>query len=67
MTEPTEDSVRADVRAWLKDNWSPELGLVEWRLKLCDSGWGAPHWPIQSRCCGTTRISKRKPPPTHWS
>src|SRR5579871_4372817 len=43
--EPTEDSVRSDVRAWLKDNWDPSLGLVEWRLKLCDSGWGAPHWP----------------------
>ena len=45
MTEPTEDSVRSEVRAWLKDNWDPTLGLVEWRLKLCDSGWGAPHWP----------------------
>ena len=45
MSEPTEDSVRADVRSWLAANWNPELGLVEWRLKLCESGWGAPHWP----------------------
>jgi alkylation response protein AidB-like acyl-CoA dehydrogenase len=45
MTEPTEDSVRSEVRAWLEANWNPELGLVEWRTRLCESGWGAPHWP----------------------
>ena len=45
MTQHTEQSVRAEVSAWLKANWNPELGLVEWRNKLVDSGWGAPHWP----------------------
>jgi alkylation response protein AidB-like acyl-CoA dehydrogenase len=45
MTEPTEASVRAEVRAWLEANWSVELGLVEWRNKLIDSGWGVPSWP----------------------
>jgi alkylation response protein AidB-like acyl-CoA dehydrogenase len=45
MTEHTEAAVRAEVRAWLEANWSPEYGLVEWRNKLIDSGWGAPHWP----------------------
>jgi alkylation response protein AidB-like acyl-CoA dehydrogenase len=47
MDEPTESSVRAEVRAWLEANWNPELGLVEWRNKLADSGWGVPHWPKQ--------------------
>jgi alkylation response protein AidB-like acyl-CoA dehydrogenase len=47
MSEITEDSVRAEVRAWLEANWNPELGLVEWRNMLADSGWGAPHWPKQ--------------------
>jgi len=47
MTEATETSVRNDVRAWLEANWNPELGLVEWRQKLIESGWGAPHWPTQ--------------------
>jgi alkylation response protein AidB-like acyl-CoA dehydrogenase len=47
MSELTEASVRAEVRAWLEANWNPELGLVEWRNKLCESGWGAPHWPKQ--------------------
>lgn len=45
MNEFTEASVRAEVRAWLEANWSPTLGLVEWRNMLADSGWGAPHWP----------------------
>ena len=47
MDEPTESSVRAEVRAWLEANWNPELGLVDWRKKLAASGWGVPHWPKQ--------------------
>jgi alkylation response protein AidB-like acyl-CoA dehydrogenase len=45
MTEPTEASVRAEVSAWLEANWDPDLGLIEWRNKLVDAGWGAPSWP----------------------
>ena len=45
MTEISEDTVRADARAWLEANWNPDYGLVEWRLKLAESGWGVPHWP----------------------
>jgi alkylation response protein AidB-like acyl-CoA dehydrogenase len=45
MTETTAQTIRAEVRAWLQENWDPNFGLVEWRNKLADSGWGAPHWP----------------------
>ena len=45
MTEINEDTVRAEARAWLEANWKPDYGLVEWRLKLAQSGWGVPHWP----------------------
>ncbi|MDQ8731014.1 acyl-CoA dehydrogenase family protein [Bradyrhizobium sp. LHD-71] len=45
MSEPTEADVRAEVSAWLKANFNPDYGLVEWRLKLVESGWGAPHYP----------------------
>ena len=45
MTEMTETSVRADVRAWLEANWNVDYGLGEWRNKLIDSGWGVPTWP----------------------
>jgi len=47
MSEHTEESVRAEARAWLEANWNPNYGLVEWRTKLIESGWGAPHWPKQ--------------------
>ncbi|NQV58772.1 MAG: acyl-CoA dehydrogenase family protein [Alphaproteobacteria bacterium] len=47
MSEDTEASVRADVRAWLEANWDPDQGLVEWRNKLADSGWGMPTWPTE--------------------
>jgi alkylation response protein AidB-like acyl-CoA dehydrogenase len=45
MTEMTEASVRAEVRTWLEANWNVDYGLVEWRNKLIDSGWGVPTWP----------------------
>src|SRR5947207_310319 len=45
MSDLTEESVRSEVRAWLEANWTPDLGLVEWRNKLIDSGWGVPGWP----------------------
>ena len=45
MTEPTEAVVCAEAHAWLEANWSPQLGLVEWRTRLVDSGWGVPSWP----------------------
>jgi alkylation response protein AidB-like acyl-CoA dehydrogenase len=45
MSEPTDKAVRAEVRAWLETNWDPDLGLIEWRGKLVDSGWGVPTWP----------------------
>ena len=45
MSDITADTVRAEVRAWLEANWDPDLGLIEWRNRLIDSGWGAPSWP----------------------
>jgi alkylation response protein AidB-like acyl-CoA dehydrogenase len=45
MSEFDEKEVRQEVRAWLEDHWSAQLGLLEWRNILVDSGWGMPHWP----------------------
>ncbi|MFT4564166.1 MAG: alkylation response protein AidB-like acyl-CoA dehydrogenase, partial [Gammaproteobacteria bacterium] len=42
-----ENEVQKDARTWLEANWDPDVGLVEWRNKLADSGWGVPHWPEQ--------------------
>ena len=43
----SEHDIAAEVRAWLKANWDPQLSLIDWRTKLADSGWGMPHWPKQ--------------------
>jgi alkylation response protein AidB-like acyl-CoA dehydrogenase len=37
--------VRAEVKAWLADNWDPDLSLLDWRRKLVESGWATPTWP----------------------
>lgn len=41
----TEQDLRAEVRSWLAEHWSPERPLREWRDDLADSGWGCPTWP----------------------
>ena len=44
---PEEAAFRIEVRTWLEANWRSDYSLLEWRNKLVDSGWGAPHWPTQ--------------------
>ena len=39
-TTTNEQQLRAEVRAWLEQNWDPNLSLREWRGRLIDSGWG---------------------------
>src|SRR5205807_789940 len=45
-TRRGEDAV-ADVRAWLEDNWDPDLTVGEWWDRLGTSGWAAPTWPVE--------------------
>jgi len=45
MSQPTQETVRAEARAWLEANWEASLDLKTWRAKLVDSGWGMPAWP----------------------
>ncbi len=42
---PTADDVRAEVGAWIDDNWSPELTVAEWWDLLAHSGYAAPTLP----------------------
>jgi alkylation response protein AidB-like acyl-CoA dehydrogenase len=36
-----------DVKAWLADNWDPDLTVAEWWERLGTSGWGVPTWPAE--------------------
>lgn len=38
------ESLAAELRAWLRDNWDPELPLVDWRKRLVAAGWAVPSW-----------------------
>ena len=39
-----ESDVRDAVREWISETWNPDLGLLEWRTLLVDSGWAVPSW-----------------------
>jgi alkylation response protein AidB-like acyl-CoA dehydrogenase len=45
LEQPDAAEVRAECRAWLQENWSPDLSLGDWWERLADSGWGFPTWP----------------------
>ena len=47
MSLSDDTRIQQDVRAWLEENWDPDMSLIDWRNKLADSGWGVPHWPKQ--------------------
>jgi len=50
----TED-VRTEVRAWLDDNWDPDLTVADWWQRLADSGWAMPTWPEEHSGRGLAR------------
>jgi len=47
--------VRAEVRAWLADNWDPDLTVGEWWERLAESGWAVPMWPTEWHGRGLAR------------
>jgi alkylation response protein AidB-like acyl-CoA dehydrogenase len=42
-----QSAVRDQVRTWCSDAWDPDIGLVAWRERLVDAGWGVPSWPVE--------------------
>src|SRR5690242_1754334 len=45
MSELTVEEVRAEVKAWLAENWDPKLTVGEWWERLANSGYAAPTFP----------------------
>ena len=59
--EPDTEAFRAELRAWLEDNLTPEVVeagghqiegeslevLRAWNRTLADGGWAAPSWPVE--------------------
>ena len=45
VSELTAEQVRAEVRAWLAENWDPDATVAEWWERLAHSGYAAPTFP----------------------
>ncbi len=45
MSTPTADEVRAEVEAWLDENWDPGLSVREWWSRLQPTGYSHPLLP----------------------
>jgi alkylation response protein AidB-like acyl-CoA dehydrogenase len=46
VSDPAATAVADECRAWLAENWDPDLSLRAWRERLCDAGWATPTWPV---------------------
>ena len=55
----TAGLVRAEVRAWLAENWNEDRPREAWRRALAESGWAAPTWPPEWFGRGLAPASRR--------
>src|SRR3546814_8893003 len=60
MTDTAERSATstdavAEVRAWLEENWDPDLTVAEWWERLGLAGWAAPGLPENAYGRGLNR------------
>jgi alkylation response protein AidB-like acyl-CoA dehydrogenase len=45
---PSTDELLSDLRAWLKQNWDPDLTVGDWWERLGTAGWSAPGLPTNA-------------------
>ena len=50
--------LRAEVRAWLDDNWDPDLTVDDWWARVAGAGWTAPHFAPDQGGRGLDRRSQ---------
>ena len=55
LQEQSSHSVVEEIRAWLKENWDPELTVAEWWDRLGLAGWSAPALPTNAYGRGLSR------------
>ncbi len=42
---PSAEQIETELNEWLDANFTPDLGLREWRERLVDAGWASVQWP----------------------
>jgi alkylation response protein AidB-like acyl-CoA dehydrogenase len=45
VTTPSPDAIRAELTAWVRERWDPDMALRDWRTLLLEAGWAVPSWP----------------------
>jgi alkylation response protein AidB-like acyl-CoA dehydrogenase len=55
MMLPSQEDVRAEIKAWLEENWNADLTVGEWWDVLARSGYAAPTFPEDTWGKGWTR------------
>ncbi len=54
-SSPSSADPVAEVRAWLEENWDPDLTVAEWWEKLGTAGWSSPLLPTNAYGRGVSR------------
>ncbi|MGI9644141.1 MAG: acyl-CoA dehydrogenase family protein, partial [Ilumatobacteraceae bacterium] len=54
ITDSAAEPIAA-VRAWLEENWDPDLTVAEWWERLGTAGWAAPTLPTSAFGRGLSR------------
>lgn len=55
MSANAADPIEAEVDAWAKENWDPDLSVADWWQRLADSGYAAPMLPENAGGKGWSR------------
>ena len=56
---PDDEALRAEVRAWLAENWDPSISRAEWGKRVFEAGWAVPSWEPQWWGRGLTDAQSR--------
>src|SRR5687767_3089966 len=51
----TSDELLAELRAWLDENWDPDITVAEWWERLGLAGWASPMLPTNAYGRGLSR------------
>ena len=48
MSDMTTAEVRAELDAWLEENWDPDLTVADWWKRLYEARWTSPAMPVEA-------------------
>ena len=48
MSDITTADVRAELEAWLEENWDPDLTVLQWWQRLYEDRWSSPAMPVEA-------------------